>query len=157
MRACGQPVACDMTAALRIVHGSGDGATGGYMRRGASRQSQGICGPLSRWPRRGAPPPVRVRRLLTAPLAFLGFAQGDHAIGATMPFSKYNIDPEHIEAMRAAFDRVCDILQLDCRPDDPMTEVVVTRIVERAKAGELDLSGCASRYRSNWSQRRQVQ
>jgi hypothetical protein len=59
-------------------------------------------------------------------------------MGATMPFSKYNIDPEHIEAMRAAFHRVCDILQLNCDADDPMTEIVVMKIVELAKAGELD-------------------
>jgi hypothetical protein len=59
-------------------------------------------------------------------------------MGATMPFSKYNIDPEHIEAMRAAFHRVCDILQLNCDADDPMTEIVVMKIVELAKAGQLD-------------------
>ena len=45
----------------------------------------------------------------------------DHAVGATM---KYNIDPEHIEAMRAAFHRVCGILQLNCDADDPMTEII---------------------------------
>ena len=58
------------------------------------------------------------------------------SMGATMPFSKYNIDPEHIEAMRAAFHRVCDILQLNCDADDPMTEIVVMKIVVLAKAGE---------------------
>jgi hypothetical protein len=60
------------------------------------------------------------------------------SMGATMPFSKHNIDPEHIEAMRAAFHRVCDVLQLNCDADDPMTEIVVMKIVELAKAGELD-------------------
>jgi hypothetical protein len=55
-----------------------------------------------------------------------------------MPFSKYDIDPEYIEAMRAAFHRVCDVLQLDGDREDPMTEIVVTKIVELAKAGELD-------------------
>jgi hypothetical protein len=59
-------------------------------------------------------------------------------MGAAMPFSKYNIDPEHIEAMRAAFHWVCDILQLNSDADDPMTEIVVMKIVELAKAGELD-------------------
>ena len=59
------------------------------------------------------------------------------SVGATMPFSKH-IDPEHIEAMRAAFHRVCDVLQLNCDADDPMTEIVVMKIVELAKAGELD-------------------
>jgi len=59
-------------------------------------------------------------------------------MGATMPFSKYDLDPEHIEAMRAAFHRVCDVLQLDCGREDPMTEIVVMKIVEIATAGELD-------------------
>jgi hypothetical protein len=51
---------------------------------------------------------------------------------------KYNIDPEHIEAMRAAFHRLCGILQLDGDPDDPMTEITVMKIVALAKAEELD-------------------
>lgn len=55
-----------------------------------------------------------------------------------MPFSSYDIDPERIEAMRAAFYRVCDILQLNGERDDPMTEVVVMKIVALANAGELD-------------------
>jgi hypothetical protein len=58
---------------------------------------------------------------------------------ATMPFSRYKIaDPDLMEAMRAAFHRVCDILQLSCDRQDPLTEVVVTKIVELAKAGERD-------------------
>ena len=61
----------------------------------------------------------------------------EHVSGRAMPFSKHDIDPEHIEAMRAAFRRVCDILQLNCEADDPMTEIVVMKIVELAKAGEL--------------------
>jgi hypothetical protein len=43
-----------------------------------------------------------------------------------------------MEAMRAAFYRVCDVLQLSCDREDPLTEVVVTKIVELAKAGERD-------------------
>jgi hypothetical protein len=58
--------------------------------------------------------------------------------GATMPFRNYNVDPEHIEAMRAAFRRVCDVLQLNGNTEDPLTELVVLKIVELAKAGELD-------------------
>jgi hypothetical protein len=42
-----------------------------------------------------------------------------------MPFSK------HIEAMRAAFYRVCDALLLKTDRDDPMTETL-------AEAGEHD-------------------
>jgi hypothetical protein len=55
-----------------------------------------------------------------------------------MPFSKYNIDPEHTEAMQEAFHRICGILQLNRDADDPITEMVVMKIVELAKAGELD-------------------
>jgi hypothetical protein len=40
-----------------------------------------------------------------------------------------------MEAMRGAFCRVCDVLQLSCDREDPLTEVVVTKIVE---AGERD-------------------
>jgi hypothetical protein len=59
-------------------------------------------------------------------------------VGATMPFSKYNIDPERIEAMRAAFYRVCDALLLKGDVEDPMTVIVVDKIVALAKAGEHD-------------------
>jgi hypothetical protein len=77
--------------------------------------------------------------VLTAPHAIPNRPRKrEHAMGAAMPFSKFNVDPEHIEAMRAAFRRVCDVLQLDCGRDDPMTELIVMKIVERAKAGELD-------------------
>ncbi len=55
-----------------------------------------------------------------------------------MSFPKLDIDPEHIEAMHAAFRRVCDILQLSCDRDDPLTELVVLKILERAKAGERE-------------------
>lgn len=59
-------------------------------------------------------------------------------MGATMPFSKLDLDPEHIEAMRAAFNRVCDTLHLTCGREDPLTDLVVLKIVELAKAGERD-------------------
>ena len=54
-----------------------------------------------------------------------------------MSFSKY-MKHEHIEAMRAAFHKVCDALLLNGDVDDPMTEVVVDKIVALAKAGERD-------------------
>src|SRR5580658_9783403 len=59
-------------------------------------------------------------------------------MGSTMPFSKYTVESSLMEAMRAAFYRVCDVLQLSCDREDPLTEVVVTKIVELAKAGERD-------------------
>jgi hypothetical protein len=61
-------------------------------------------------------------------------------MGATMPFSKYNADfnADLMEAMRAAFYRVCDILRLSGDREDPLTEIVVEKIVELAKTGERD-------------------
>jgi hypothetical protein len=55
-----------------------------------------------------------------------------------MPFSKYDMGNEHIEAMRVAYRRICDVLQLDCRREDPMTEIIVMKIVELAEVGEYD-------------------
>jgi hypothetical protein len=55
-----------------------------------------------------------------------------------MPFSKYVVDPAHMETMRSAFRRVCDALDLRCGPDDPMTEIIVMKIIELARAGEVD-------------------
>jgi hypothetical protein len=56
-----------------------------------------------------------------------------------MPFSKhYIIEPEYIEAMRAAFYKVCDALLLNGDVDDQMTEAIVDKIVALAKAGEYD-------------------
>ena len=40
--------------------------------------------------------------------------------------------------MRAAFYRVCDIVRLSGDREDPLTEIVVEKIVELAKAGERD-------------------
>jgi hypothetical protein len=68
-----------------------------------------------------------------------------------MPFSKHHIDPAHIEAMRAAFQRVCDILQLKCDKDDPMTEVIVNKIVALAKAGEHDADRLASKVLADFA------
>ena len=55
-----------------------------------------------------------------------------------VPFSKFDVDPEHIEAMRAAFDRVCEILRRDCDADDQMTELIVMKIVGLTKTGDVD-------------------
>jgi hypothetical protein len=60
-----------------------------------------------------------------------------------MPFSKHVPEPEHIEAMRAAFHKVCDALLLKCDVDDPMTEIVVNKIVAHAKAGGHDANRLA--------------
>jgi hypothetical protein len=60
-----------------------------------------------------------------------------------MPFSKHQIDPSHIEAMRSAFQKACDALLLKCDVDDPMTEIIVNKIVALAKAGEHDANRLA--------------
>jgi hypothetical protein len=60
-----------------------------------------------------------------------------------MPFSKHYVDPLHIEAMRAAFYKVCDALLLNGDVDDPMTEVVVEKIVALTKAGEHNVDRLA--------------
>jgi hypothetical protein len=55
-----------------------------------------------------------------------------------MPFFKHYIEHDHIEAMRAAFYKVCDALLLNGDVDDQMTEAIVDKIVALAKAGEHD-------------------
>jgi hypothetical protein len=55
-----------------------------------------------------------------------------------VPFSKYYIEPKHMEAMRAAFYKVCDTLLLNGDVEDQMTEIIVKKIVALAKTGEHD-------------------
>jgi hypothetical protein len=40
--------------------------------------------------------------------------------------------------MRSAFRKVCDALLLRCDRDDPMTEIIASKIVALGKAGEHD-------------------
>jgi hypothetical protein len=55
-----------------------------------------------------------------------------------MPFSRHRVEPEHEEAMQKAFYRVCDALLLKGNVDDPITGVIVNKLVALAKAGEYD-------------------
>jgi hypothetical protein len=55
-----------------------------------------------------------------------------------MSFLQYHVEPAHIEAMRSAFHRVCEVLMLKCDKEDPITEVIVSKIVAAANAGEHD-------------------
>jgi hypothetical protein len=55
-----------------------------------------------------------------------------------MTFARHDIDPAHIEAMRSAFRKVCQKLRMNCTVDDPATDLIVLKIVEIAKTGELD-------------------
>jgi hypothetical protein len=52
--------------------------------------------------------------------------------------ARYVVDPVHVEAMRSAFHKVCRLLQRRDDADDPVIDLIVTKIVEHAKAGELD-------------------
>ncbi len=61
-----------------------------------------------------------------------------------MPFSQHQVDPVHIEVMRSAFEKVCEALKLRCDKDDPMTDVIVGKIVALAKAGEHDADKLAA-------------
>jgi len=53
-------------------------------------------------------------------------AQKDHAL-----------EPQNIEAMRLAFHRACKALQLN-ETADAITEIVASKIIELARAGEID-------------------
>jgi hypothetical protein len=48
------------------------------------------------------------------------------------------VQPQLTEVMRRALQKARDVLQLDGRPDDAMTDVIATKIIELAKAGEID-------------------
>jgi hypothetical protein len=52
--------------------------------------------------------------------------------------TRHNLDAEDIEIVRAAFERVCDVLRLDGGTEDPVTGFVFTKVVELAKSGEHD-------------------
>jgi hypothetical protein len=55
-----------------------------------------------------------------------------------MPFTGRAIDPNDLEFMRAAFNKVCDQLGLRCSREDPLTELVVDTIIEIVATGERD-------------------
>ena len=55
-----------------------------------------------------------------------------------MPFSRYQVGPRHFEAMHAAFYKVCDALLLKGDVDDPMTVIIVDKIMALAKGAEYD-------------------
>jgi hypothetical protein len=55
-----------------------------------------------------------------------------------MPFTGRAIHPNDLEFMRAAFNKVCERLGLQCRREDRITDVVVDAIIEVAATGERD-------------------
>ena len=48
------------------------------------------------------------------------------------------LEPEQIKAMRSAFKKVSEALKFDYHPNDPMTDLIVTKITERVNDGEID-------------------
>ena len=55
------------------------------------------------------------------------------------------LQPQLTEVMRRAFQKASDVLQLTGRPDDAMTDLVATKIIELVKAGETDPDRLCSR------------
>jgi hypothetical protein len=55
-----------------------------------------------------------------------------------MLVSKYDVNPTRIDAMRAAFRTVCLTMQFECESDNAMTNIIVTKIVGIATAGEFN-------------------
>ena len=57
----------------------------------------------------------------------------------------FTFDPEHIEAMRKAFDAVCARLELSAGTEDQATELVASKIIELARAGERNAERLTAR------------
>jgi hypothetical protein len=57
----------------------------------------------------------------------------------------FAFEPEHIQAMRWAFEAVCGTLQLSMGSDDKLTELVGAKIIELAMTGEKDADRLTSR------------
>jgi hypothetical protein len=47
------------------------------------------------------------------------------------------LEPERIEAMRLAFEKACDALQITHK-DDALSEIIAMKIVELGSGGEID-------------------
>jgi len=58
-----------------------------------------------------------------------------------------------METMRAAFKKVCDARNSKCEADDPMTEIIVDKIVALAKAGEEDADTLAQKVLADLASR----
>lgn len=55
-----------------------------------------------------------------------------------MPFTNYTIDPTQLEAMKTAFRKVCGMLQIEGGVENPITEVIIMKIVALSTAGVRD-------------------
>jgi hypothetical protein len=68
---------------------------------------------------------------------------------------RYDNPVTHIEAMRSAFHVACEALELQ-GTSDAFTEIVAAKIVELAKAGEVDPERLCSKVLSSLSEERQA-
>jgi hypothetical protein len=55
-----------------------------------------------------------------------------------MPFRNYAVNPGDIEAMRTTLRMVSEALDLKCDEFDPMTDLVIGKIVELARPGDIN-------------------
>jgi len=85
-------------------------------------------------------------QIVAHPLA--GDGPTPHVGSSTMPrpaSRTFAFKPEHIQAMRNAFDAVCTKLELSVGTGDQVTELVALRIIELARAGERDANRLIAR------------
>jgi hypothetical protein len=62
-----------------------------------------------------------------------------------MPVASREVLLPSNEAMRRAFQKVCRVLRINGDVNDPMTELIVTKIVGLAKAGDNDADRLCSK------------
>jgi hypothetical protein len=55
-----------------------------------------------------------------------------------MPFRNYAVKPGDIEAMCTTLRMVCEALDLECDESNPMTNLVVGKIVQLAQSGDIN-------------------
>jgi len=71
------------------------------------------------------------------------------------PHRTLTFEPNHIQAMRKAFDAVCARLELSAGREDQATELVALKIIELARAGDGNAETLAARARRvrDWERR----
>jgi len=87
------------------------------------------------------------RRCDRKKLRFAPPSPRDTLVNSAMPKpapQTFAFEPEHIEAMRKAFDAACARLELSVGRGDHKTELVARRIIELARAGERDANRLAA-------------
>jgi hypothetical protein len=73
-----------------------------------------------------------------------------------MSIRSYFVEDEHVEAMRAAFQKACEALQLNGGATDAVTELVAMKIIELATAGEKNSDRLCSQALSAFSEQRKA-